>query len=44
VGRAAQVSHEREVERELEGGAAPAPDADELGRAFRSWDDSKGDS
>ncbi|MCA1619141.1 MAG: AAA family ATPase [Acidobacteria bacterium] len=44
VGRAAQVSHEREVERELEGGAAAAPDADELGRAFRSWDDSKGDS
>jgi general secretion pathway protein A len=43
VGRAAQVSHEREVERELEGGAA-APDADEVGRAFRNWDDSKGDS
>ncbi|HEX8558569.1 MAG TPA: AAA family ATPase [Pyrinomonadaceae bacterium] len=49
VGRAAQVSHEREVERELEGrpggDAAPAaaPDADELGRAFQSWD-SKGDS
>jgi general secretion pathway protein A len=48
VGRAAQVSHEREVVRELEGGAGPsspgaASDADELGRAFRSWD-SKGDS
>lgn len=44
VGRAAQVSHEREVERELEGGAgAKTPDTDELGRAFRSWD-SKGDS
>ena len=40
VGRAAQVSHEREVERELGDGA---PDPDELGRAFRSWD-SKGDS
>src|SRR5919107_388147 len=40
VGRAAQVSHEREVERELVDGA---PDSDELGRAFRSWD-SKGDS
>ena len=43
VGRAAQVSHEREVERELEGADGAAPDADELGRAFRSWD-SKGDS
>jgi general secretion pathway protein A len=44
VGRAAQVSHEQEVERELEGeGGAAAPDADEVGRAFRSWD-SKGDS
>jgi general secretion pathway protein A len=42
VGRAAQVSHEREVEQEL-GGAAAAPDRDEVGRAFRSWD-SKGDS
>jgi general secretion pathway protein A len=42
VGRAAQVSHEREVEREL-GDSEGAPDADELGRAFRSWD-SKGDS
>ena len=33
VGRAAQVSHEREVERELEGGAAgeAAPDADDVG-------------
>src|SRR4051794_7408745 len=41
-GRAAQVSHEREVEREL-GDGANAPDPDELGRAFRSWD-SKGDS
>jgi general secretion pathway protein A len=40
VGRAAQVSHEREVERELGEGA---PDREELGRAFRSWD-SKGDS
>jgi hypothetical protein len=40
VGRAAQVSQEREVERELGDGA---PDRDELGRAFRSWD-SKGDS
>ena len=43
VGRAAQVSHEREVERELEGGARGATDAEELGRAFESWD-SKGDS
>ena len=43
VGRAAQVSHEREVERELEGGgAAETPDADELGRAFRSWDSQGG--
>ena len=42
VGRAAQVSHEREVERELEGAASETPDADELSRAFRSWD-SKGD-
>jgi general secretion pathway protein A len=41
VGRAAQVSHEREVEREL--GDERAPDTDELGRAFRNWD-SKGDS
>ena len=44
VGRAAQVSHEREVEREMEGGPAPAaPDTEDLGRAFRSWD-SQGDS
>jgi general secretion pathway protein A len=47
VGRAARVSHEQEVERELEGAGdvdeGQAPDADELGRAFRSWD-SKGDS
>lgn len=42
VGRAAQVKHEQEVEREL-GDGAVAPDPDELGRAFRSWD-SKGDS
>jgi len=42
VGRAAQVSHEREVEREL-GDAAAAPETDETGRAFRSRD-SKGDS
>ena len=42
VGRAAQLSHEREVEREL-GNAAGGPDTDEVGRAFRSWD-SKGDS
>ena len=42
VGRAAQVSHEREVEREL-GDTPGATDRDELGRAFRSWD-SKGDS
>lgn len=42
VGRAAQVSHEREVEREL-GKTEGAPDGEELGRAFRSWD-SKGDS
>jgi general secretion pathway protein A len=40
VGRAAQVSHEREVERELN---EAAPNSDEVGRAFRSWD-SKGDS
>jgi general secretion pathway protein A len=43
VGRAARVSHEQEVERELEGEGAVAPDTDEVGRAFRSWD-SKGDS
>jgi hypothetical protein len=43
VGRAAQVSHEQEVERELEGEGVAAPDTEEVGRAFRSWD-SKGDS
>src|SRR5215213_6845076 len=44
VAGAAQASHEREVERELEGEGETAPDAEELGRAFRSWDDGKGDS
>ena len=34
VGRAAQVSHEREVERELGGDATGARDRDELDRAF----------
>ena len=43
VGRASQVSHEQEVERELEGGGAKAPEAEDLGRAFRDRD-SKGDS
>src|ERR1044072_7148106 len=43
VGRAAQVSHEQEVEREMEVGRAKTPDSEDLGRAFRSWD-SKGDS
>jgi general secretion pathway protein A len=44
VGRAAQVSHEREVEREMEGEAegVAAPDADELSRAFTRWDDKGG--
>jgi len=45
VAGAAQAHEEREMERELSGGDgdAAAPDSDELGRAFRSWD-SKGDS
>jgi general secretion pathway protein A len=49
VAVAAQATHENEVERELEGagdlqaeGATP-PDAEDLSRAFQSWDD-KGDS
>ena len=41
VAGAAQAHEEREMERELSDEAAP--DSDELGRAFRSWD-SKGDS
>jgi general secretion pathway protein A len=45
VAGAAQASHEREVERELEGSEGDAaPDSEELGRAFRSWDDREGDS
>jgi general secretion pathway protein A len=36
VGRAAQVSHEHEVERELEGAAGGSPDRAEPGRAFSS--------
>jgi general secretion pathway protein A len=47
VAGAAQASHEREVERELEsagGDEERAPDAEELGRAFKSWDDREGDS
>jgi general secretion pathway protein A len=45
VAGAAQASHEQEVERELESaGGDVAPDAEELGRAFRSWDDREGDS
>ena len=47
VGRAEQVRHELEVERELEGGAsageAETPGVEDLGRAFRRWD-GKGDS
>ena len=45
VAGAAQAHEEREMERELSGGGddEAAPDSDELGRAFRSWD-SKGDS
>src|SRR5205814_3649448 len=48
VGRAEQVRHEREVERELEGGEAAGevgatPGVEDLGRAFRRWD-GKGDS
>jgi len=45
VGRAEQVRHEREVERELEGGESKSeatPEVDDLGRAFRRWD-GKGD-
>src|SRR5437763_6005140 len=45
VGRAEQVRHEREVERELEGGAGggeATPGVEDLGRAFRRWD-GKGD-
>ncbi len=44
VAVAAQAHEEREMERELSGeDDEAAPDGDELGRAFRSWD-SKGDS
>jgi general secretion pathway protein A len=48
VGRAEQVRHEQEVERELEGGGgAPSgevtPGVEDLGRAFRRWD-GQGDS
>jgi len=46
VGRAEQARHEREVERELEGGAkegGATPGVEDLGRAFRRWD-GKGDS
>lgn len=44
VGRAAQVSHEREVEREMdtEAEGATAPDADDVSRAFTRWDDKGG--
>ena len=48
VGRAEQVRHELEVERELEdggaaGGAEATPGVEDLSRAFRRWD-GKGDS
>jgi len=48
VGRAEQVRHEQEIERELEDGEAKAegedtPGVEDLSRAFRRWD-GKGDS
>jgi general secretion pathway protein A len=47
VGRAEQVRHEREVVRELEGGASgkeeATPGVEDLSRAFRRWD-RQGDS
>jgi general secretion pathway protein A len=43
VGRAAQAQQEREMERELDGGAPEAPGAEDVRGAFRRWD-SKGDS
>jgi hypothetical protein len=47
VGRAEQVRHEQEVERELEGGGESSgeatPGVEDLSRAFRRWD-GQGDS